>query len=824
MIRSRKSYRNRLTKTALLLSVSLAATMSPAAVSAQEETEGEDTAVLDTVTITATRRDNVTVQDVPASINVLSSDVLEDSDVRALGDLEQLAPSVQVTQTESAAAGTLISIRGIGTVANNPGFEPSVGVLIDGVFRTRTGVALSELPELESVEILRGPQGTLFGRNTSSGAVSINTAKPQSEPGGFASVTAGSFDALALRGAYSLPLSENWSSRVDAVYREREGFIEDANTGQDFNAIERYLVRGQIQYTGETSDFRLIADIGSSDEPCCAGLVIDPGPSAPLINAITAPQSIAAFGSQDIGDYETALSPNRSLEEEVDEWGVSAQYDREFENFNLTSITALRDWEVVRNQDVDGSGLDRSYREDYTITDQSFTQEFRLQGDTDLVSWLVGAYYLNQDLELTDTVRGGPDSSAFTDLVYNFATRSPAVPSGFQIYGTLPGVPSFLAIANPMQAGIFLPPVMDGEGQQADNFNVETNAFAVFTHNEWSLSDRVTLTTGLRYTLEQKDLEYNLNSISPSCDFVNANPAVLPLLGAAAPLVCSPAVNTEASGTDSTDREDTQLSGTAKLAFDLNDNALLYASYSRGFKSGGFNLARSSFDYSIAGGAGPSPTDLEFEAEVADSYEVGFNSTFAGRRVILNGAVYFQEIDDFQNLVFNGNNFVVFNAPAEGYGAELDLMAQPTSGLTIQSGLSYNNVELTEDIIAGTTFIEGNQQLARSPELTLTNAITYSWPIGETFEGLFHLNSRYVTEQTLASAGAAAEVEQDAFAVIGARIGLSTNDGRWTLSVFGDNIFDEDYLVQTFQLPELSSVAGYPGAPQTFGIELRTEF
>lgn len=807
-------------KNALCSGACVAAAMTPASLSAQQQAADS----VDSITVTATRRDNVTSQDVPASINVLGADLLMNADIRALDDLERLAPSVQLTQTESAAAGTFISIRGIGTSSNNPGFEPSVGVLIDGVFRTRTGIALSELPELESVEILRGPQGTLFGRNTSSGAISINTARPADEAGGHLSVAAGNLDALTVRGDYSLPLGGGWSSRVDAVYRRRDGFIEDINTGEDFNAIDRFLVRGQLQYIGAGSELRLIADIGSADEPCCAAVVLDPGATAPVIDAITVPQGVTGFGSRDVEDYEVALSPARPLAEEVDEWGVSAHYERDFDKFNLTSITAFRDWEVVRDQDVDGSGLDRSFRQDYTISDQSFTQEFRLQGDAGILNWLAGVYYLHQGLELTDTIRGGADSSLFADIVYNSATRSALAPTGFQIYGSLPGVPSFFAIANPFQAGVFLPPVVEGEGQQADNYNVDTNAFAVFTHNEWSLSNRLTLTTGLRFTFERKELEFDLNSISPGCDLLNANPAAVPLLGAATTLVCSPAVNTEANGTGADDREDSQLSGTAKLVFDLHDNALIYASYSRGFKSGGYNLARSSFDFSLTGGAGPTPSDLEFDAETADAYEVGFNSAFLGRRIILNGAVYYQDIEGFQNLVFNGNNFVVFNAPAESYGAELDLISRPMPGLTVQSGLAYNIVELTEDIVAGPTFIEGNQQLARSPRFTVTAAATYDWPVGSSLKGLIHINARYVSDQTLATAEPAASVEQDAFALVGGRVGIRTEDERWSLSVFGENIFDEDYLLQSIQSPELSSIAAYPGVPRTFGVELRAEF
>jgi len=246
-------------------------------------------AQIEEVVVTATKRAGVDIQDVPASISVYGAEALKNAKVESLTDLTTLSPSLIAVQTQSPSA-TRIGLRGISTPANNVGFEASVGISIDGVARSRTGLALSEMPQLASVEVLRGPQGTLFGRNTSAGVININTAKPDAEGGGFVNMSVGNYDARIVQGAINLPINEQWNGRIDAKHRERDGFVTDVNSGADINSIDRSMVRAQLTREDDDSSLRLIADWVTSDSVCCAGIVTDRSPlSAVLIGVARQP-------------------------------------------------------------------------------------------------------------------------------------------------------------------------------------------------------------------------------------------------------------------------------------------------------------------------------------------------------------------------------------------------------------------------------------------------------------------------------------------------------------------------------------------------------
>jgi len=263
-------------RSALGLSIGLGALCAAAPAVAQETGEptedAEESRRLGAVTVTATRREGATVQDVPIAVNALDADLLADTGVTDLTDLEQIAPSLQITVGQSSVNNTTINIRGIGTGGDNPGFEPAVGVFIDGVYRTRSGIAVSELPELAGVEVLRGPQGTLFGRNVTAGALSIETAGPEREGRQSVTLSAGNFEAFGVEYTGTGATSENTAARIDAKYRVRDGYIEDPNGGDAINDVDRYLIRGQFEWEGDTADVRLIGDVTSTDENCCGAV------------------------------------------------------------------------------------------------------------------------------------------------------------------------------------------------------------------------------------------------------------------------------------------------------------------------------------------------------------------------------------------------------------------------------------------------------------------------------------------------------------------------------------------------------------------------
>ena len=537
------------------------------------------------IIVSATRRDQA-AQDVPLAVSVVGGEQLANAGVVDIRGIQQLAPSLKTTTGQSSATGAVLSIRGIGTAGDNPGFEPAVGVFIDGVFRSRAGVALAELPPIERVEVLRGPQGTLFGRNTSAGALNITTQKPKFEFGGYVEASYGNLDEIEVKAGVTGPVSELFALRLDGGYHKRDGYITDVNSGNRINNIDRYFVRGQALFENEDVSFRFIGDYAKTDEVCCgavntlSGLQIFPGidTSTNSALALVATNVINNFaGNPALGGSagrvgipairqrqppDGGFAGPRPWRKRSKEWGVSGELNWDFGGATLTSITAYRDWDARRNQDIDFSGLDRAYRDNYRTGIKDFTQEIRLQGTAfnDSVDWLVGGFYLNEKLTLNDTVRFGNQADQYVDGVINGLTRSATLPTGLQLFGTLgPAVPVF--------GGVPLPRTPAGAGQQNDAYKVDTEAFAAFTHNIINFTDNLSLTLGLRYNRETKDIDTDLNSAVPACSFFlspasaayRAGLQAAGLYGPAFLLTCNPTVNSEFNGVRSDSRSERRI-------------------------------------------------------------------------------------------------------------------------------------------------------------------------------------------------------------------------------------------------------------------------
>lgn len=876
LISSRKNLRRE-----LFVGASLSALLAfgAPAMAQQADEDGEDaTRRLGTIQVEATRREGVTVQDVPIAISAFDAELLEQADFNRVNDLEQLSPSIQITQGQSASAGTSVSIRGIGTGADNFGFEPAVGIFVDGVYRTRTGSGISELPQIAGLEVLRGPQGTLFGRNTSAGVISIRTAKPTFEPTGHASIAYGNFNLVEVNAGFSDQIAENLAASFDGRFRRRDGFINDVNSDREFNDINRFALRGQLLYESGESSLRLIADYNETNENCCAATIGQIGALTPLVNAIAASNGLV--GNIDpatlTGDdrFNTAVSPNQSFRDNVQDWGVSAEFKHGFEWADFTSITALRNFDSIRDQDIDFSGLDRAARNGTTNSDRAFTQELRLNGQAGKLDWLVGGFYLNEAVQTFDTIQFGGDADVFSDASFaGFSAGNPGVPP-LSLFGTNVGpgplggatpflfeVPGFgivpfavLPALGPAAAGatpFFLPSTPLGAGA-FDTFDQTTNAIAIFTHNEFSVTDKLTLTGGLRYNYERREIDARLDASSiPGCAVLqdpatSANtlalaPALAPFFGVANLFACNPAVNPEFDVLDgeSESRSDSEFTGTVKAAYKLTDDVLLYAGYNRGFKSGGFNLDRSSLESGFVGaflGApndGPDLLDLEFDPELVNSYEAGFKSSFFDGRATLNATGFFSQIDGFQENTFNGTNFVVFNNDVETFGVEVDVGAQPIDGLTLQGGFLW--VDATRTFVdpdapplPGAVNDDGTnvgQQLGNTPEFVVTGQGTYVFPVTSWLNASLHANVRWQSDTNLIQGTLFEAFENGAYATVGTRIGVETTDGKYGLSFFGTNIFDQEFNVTAFGAPEQpGTLAAFPGEPRFYGVELTARF
>ena len=536
----------------LLISVPLAAQQEDA------QSEGAYGLVLEEIIVTATRRER-SISEVPLAVSAYGAEQIEMSGVTDIYHLMRITPSLLLNTGQGETVGATARIRGIGTNSDNPGFEPAVGLYVDGVYRNRAGVGYNELGAIERVEILRGPQGTLFGRNTSAGVVSIITADPDPDGSAYADISIGSYDATRVEAGVSAGDARSGiSARLDGVWHERDGFLEDANYDRSYNDRDRLFLRGQLMYEpNEDMSVRLIADYTTREEVCCAAVGLVRGPTADLVQGISVLQtrdpSIVGIAFDPYARKAT-VSPNSSYYQSMDEYGISVEINADTALGRVTSITALRDWGTDRGMDIDFAVIDigeRPYGES-TTSFETFTQEIRINGEAGPVDWLVGAFYADEDLNYTDVLEFGVTWTHYANAIAGGIAAG--VGPGFAQLGA--GVPALEAGAAQLAAGAsgfaaglapFLPPgfappqltavlppfpafpfhpwasyeqyaqgTFYGNGSR-DDYEQNSESWALFTHNTVALANDFELTVGLRYTSESKSLAADLKSNDQIC-------------------------------------------------------------------------------------------------------------------------------------------------------------------------------------------------------------------------------------------------------------------------------------------------------------------
>jgi iron complex outermembrane recepter protein len=918
-------------RTVLALSTATAALSMPTMAWAQDEAQAEEEAAgQGDIIVTATRRTEA-LADVPLAVSAVNSESLQNSGANDIRQLNQLAPSLLVSSTGTEANGSA-RIRGIGTVGDNPGLESSVAVFVDGVYRSRSGIGLNELGEIDRIEVLRGPQGTLFGRNASAGLIHVISKKPEFDFGGTAEATYGNYDFMRFAAGVTGPITETVAARLDGVYVKRDGFFRVVNaagpTGERVNDRDRFFVRGQILF--EPSDMvslRLIGDYTKRTEACCAGVykstneTFDPTPGVPGDFGIRSSNRVInilnGFGAvfptpNDRFSRQVAITPGRTLDGKTTDGGVSAELNWDFGGANLTSITAYREYKSGQAGDVDYSTVDLLYRaNDGTSYRQfkTFTQELRLQGSAfdDRVDWLVGGFYTNEKLATRDNLQFGNDYGAFMACrlvsgltpVDSPALRSVTAPGCLSAAG-LATVNGAFPLANTaggtdgsqIIASLTRLSNIRNVGNAVSAFDQKSENYAFFTHNIIRFTDTLSLTLGARYTNETKDLRASFNNTNTGCPGQQAanGAATLGSTSATARGVFSgstifsclfnfnSALNTLALN----DRlKDDQITGTAVLSWKPTPDFLTYASFSKGYKAGGFNLDASALGAPLSPPTPASVANLRFDAEKVDAYEVGFK--YNGRRFNVNVAAFRQEFDSFQLNTFNGLFFLVQNVNAcsdliggsgadedlssatgtcdpknvkpgvIAQGVELEASAYPASNLAITAGFTYSDTSYKNDLVGKSTgsalanelFQLPGSNLSNAPKYVITGSVAWTPDIGSSgMSGLVYVDTRMTSDYNTGS-DLLPEKVQDGFAVVNARIGLRGAEEKWAVELWAQNLFNKNYDQVAFNTPLQASGTGslahqkefgsatsfssqlfsaFLSEPRTFGVTLRGKF
>ena len=457
----------------------------------------------DVIIVSATKR-NTTLQETPVAVTVTTSDVIEKAQILDIKDLQTVVPTFRVSQLQNAG-NTTLSIRGLGNGGNNIGIEPSVGLYIDGVYRSRAAAQIGDLPKLERVEVVSGPQSTLFGKNAPVGVVSIVTAKPEYETNGFVEAGVGNFDQLYARGYITGGITDNFAVSLGGGFQVRDGYFEPAEGtgGGDFNDLDRFNFRAQALWEPSDSfSARLIWDNSTLDENCCGVATAIVGPTAGIVNALggTVPSQ-----SGDPFDFETAVNVPQT--NEIDDSGISLQLDWDVEALGgatLTSITSNRRNSYDYFGDSDFTSLELLEDTFQFVDIDTFSQEFRLASTGDQrLSWLIGGFYTNEDIDQESGLDYGSDLRAYIDALASIDTDATSPTFGIPL--TFVSGPTASPLFGIEQALGFESGSFFGDQVRIDEtFTQDNESWSIFGSVDFKVTDRFTVTLGGNYTDDAK--------------------------------------------------------------------------------------------------------------------------------------------------------------------------------------------------------------------------------------------------------------------------------------------------------------------------------
>lgn len=802
-------------------------------------THAQEQDFLEEVIVTAQKRAQ-NIQDIPVAVTALSGDELVEHGITDMFDLQQNAPALRVGQSQTATTANF-NIRGIGTSSQNFGLESSVGLYVDGVYRARQSAMINELADVERVEVLRGPQGTLFGRNSSAGAVLLNTVAPSHETDGYFEFTYGNLDLFSANAAAGGSLVEDvLAVRLTGFLTSRDGFVDAVGAGKNLlNDRDRYGGRAQLLYT-PTDDvsLRVILDYSEIDEICCAAPTFRSNyfsfDGRPGSDALLASLGVPLLNEDRFTDY--VVHMNQLPESENDDSGVSAELNWDLgATDTLTAISAYRTFNTTDDADVDFNAADIATRYNRGESEM-FSQELRLSGSRGRVDYLAGAYYFNQNLNSWTTTTLGTGYEAF-------------VTSGNPLLGSLISTINALSALTggfiPMTAPAVLP------GSQALNVMLQDQeAWALFSQVDVRLHDQWSVSAGLRYTDEKKKLDgtFTQGTTGPPPDFtaIGTNlflasqglarldrallaPLTYPGWGHYLVPLLAPR-----PGVDETLKDD-QVTWNVKLSWTPNDDLLLYAGYATGFKSGGTNTDRV-----------PAAFSQVFGAEKSDSFEAGLKLVLPQHSLRVNLALHYTTVEDFQSNSFTGDGFNLRNAgELEAKGGELEVAWSPLDGLALSAAYIYNEAEYDEFEMAtcwvAAPFLTGTpdpgrrnpgdafcdrtgDRLAGNPEHTVLLSATLSRSFSDSLSGYVHAD--YNHRSSLVMDGNADPIKvQDDFGLLNARAGLVLEALDLDVSFWARNLLDEDWFGPIFDVPlQDGKLAAYSRETRTYGVTLRKRF
>lgn len=696
--------------------------------------------VLEEVIVTAQKRAE-NIQEVPISITAFSGEFLEENGIQRVSQVAHITPNFSIAGS-TQPSNSRIQIRGIGAAGNNA-IEPSVGVFIDGVYYPRPGSTIGLLKDISSFEVLRGPQGTLFGRNTVAGAMNITTRNPSQETEGAIELGYGAYDLYEVGGSFNAALSDSVAGRIAFMHADRDGYGDNLLTGEEYGARDDLVVRGKLQF--EVSDQLSVLVTADHAKINAEGI------GSEVLNATSNPvfeaRNAALYGASPVTDdsYDWKVNQVVNDDHEDEQSGVSVDINYEFANgTQLRSITAARTWEATY---TDGDvNIARELIPGTTDYDnETLSQELQLTspgGET--VDWLAGVYYYEEEYDI-DLVRDAGEAFC---------------------------APTIAAIAGPQFGAICL--AGPQEGATTNAFTQELESLAVFGQATWNVNDALSTTLGLRWTDDEKDGDYVavVNNLAAGLFAANEN-----------------AVGME--------RNDSKTTWFGNVSWNASDDLMLFATASTGYKSGGFN--------SQSGGSVPLGDRRIFSPEETTNYELGVKSTLLDGTMTANATLYRMDIDDFQDRAFDGLSFVVLNAgEVRQQGIEVDINWVPIEPLRIVAGMGYLDSEYLSfrtapGLPGGPPQDLTGERRNFSPEWQTSVTADWTQPLGNGLQWFVGTSWSWLDEQNVGtSSNNDPQAMQDAYSIVNARLGLRSAAGDWEIALFGNNLTEEDFCQTIF--------------------------
>jgi iron complex outermembrane receptor protein len=722
-----------------LVAVAIALALAPGLAQAQ---------VLDEITVTAQKREQ-NLQDVGIAISAFSGEQMEKLGYDNAQQVTSMAPGVSTVQP-NGEANYALAIRGVAASDFTTNVESPVAMYLDEVYISQMSGSGFMLYDMERVEILKGPQGTLFGRNATGGLAHFLSRKPSQELSGYVKGTIGDYEQYKVEGAVGGGITDTLAARFSGSYHVNDGYAKNRLTGTDLNNADDQSYRLHLAWD-PTEDLSVLLTGRQAEQEIDTGFFenvssIRPGELTPdEFNDVLG--YIDNDGDVYEGDYD------RDGYNELETDGLTLAVKWAIGEMNLTSIT-------------DRSNVHRHYIEDSDASPapvfsfflntgaEQTSQELRLDGGGDRMRWVAGAYYLK--LDITD------NNGAITDPFVGPATT--------------PGA----------EAGLINP------------YERNMESWSIFGQVEYDLSDVYTLIAGARAITDENDFEYHtriVEFLDPNAHDYDASDNLdnrITLAGYEG------------------DRNDDEWSGRLQLNMTPNDDLLLYASLNRGIRGGGFNAPifplSPPLDYNDA--------TMSYEPEQLTAWELGFKGSYLDGRARINGAAYYYDYKDYQAFYITGIDTITFNTDADSVGGELEVIASPVDGLDLLLGASYNDISVD---LPG-----GEVPSVQSPKWMFNAMLRYGWDLGSG-ELAVQADAQYRDQHYFALTGLET-VEEDGYVVANASISWSDAEDRYAISAFVDNLFDEEYLVQTFDLsgPNVFGMTEqYYGRPQWWGVSVR---